>query len=266
VSPSAWRYTLRRIFTNGTASAMIVRETGIYYNDVQNNLKFMLARDLVDSSGSALGLTVASGGALEIKYNFYVDGSNGLTLNFLKAVWNAMTYQSAGGYQLPTIYNTEWAESATGAWNKDFNWQSGNIMPVWRLFQGGGNWYGVDMGIVVGVCAYPFAIWNNRLGQQLWAASGASASPVGTSILYDNMIWMSPTGNSWSSVSWSFYRTVTNNPPVPNTIREVGLVSAGDCIDYKTGNEFLWFRQVTPDIVLSATQSTMVKITFTTTC
>jgi hypothetical protein len=87
--PNETTLLISRRFQNDSAADIYVDECCLVGTETDNNEEFMLARDILGTSGPATGLanvpiTVEATEILEISYTFTVSETGGLTVNWLK--------------------------------------------------------------------------------------------------------------------------------------------------------------------------------------
>jgi hypothetical protein len=235
---------------------MTIREVGLYFlffsthAGVGGNGPYMISRDNLDATGSDLAVAVASGGAIEIRYNFYFDGSGGIMHNLMKNIYAGSI--SSASFAIPTVSNTFGSSATTTA--MVFNLTTANTHPTIYDHMHCTPGSAVEIGIICGASGTQGSSGNDFVlaGQYTQGFNFGQMDYQGTNVVTPML-----TGATGSS--FYFERQIFNKSAFTQTIREFGVYCAGGASAGKTNANWMMFRKIIPGtIVLSANQSALI--------
>lgn len=110
-------FEISRVFTNSSSGSLTIQEIGLvaYY-------RILIARDIEDSNGDPINITLGIDESVEIKYILKINVNSGFTKSFLDALYNSMRYNryvgyssvnKTSGYYIDTANNTHLVTSSS---------------------------------------------------------------------------------------------------------------------------------------------------------
>lgn len=87
---NSYNFSITRTFTNNSTDNVNIKEVGVYGSTFSSQWKWMMCRDVKDSNGNDINVTVSPGQVLTVRYNFYVPPNSGLNKYVAAALLSEM--------------------------------------------------------------------------------------------------------------------------------------------------------------------------------
>ena len=249
----SYMWSTSRTFTNASAANVNVKEVGLVSNTYNSSYKILYARDVVDSNGNAINVTVAPTQVLTVKYNIFAPRAGGIHRNLV-------------AYHLSTFSETQIANSINSLGRDDYITTAAGdgVNQHYEMMLNAGvgvAWNGIMVG--TGDATESLDILNTEIG---WITHGSGSAEE---LMYganqtDGAKYVFST--SGSAVEWILKRTFTNAFADPITVREAVIVTGNDSLyanGLKTGgSKWLMARKLIGDNVINSGSSLEVQFKF----
>lgn len=212
----SYMFSTFRTFTNNTAGNVNIKEVGLTIYNVSNTHYFMIARDVIDSNGDEINITLSPTQVLTVKYNFYFPASGNNTMNFANGLYGSLTSNIGAGTSkfFKLIYydgdRPAYVSRPSNYAYYIFNYIIANATKA----------YG---GVCVGTGSSAFTVDDFNLKGWITHGSGSSQEILHGDTQVDPIV--KTYSSSGSACEFIVKRTFTNAGTDPVTIREMGLVS-----------------------------------------
>lgn len=257
---NGYKFAVKRLFNNITAGDITITEVGLAflqdYNTGFNPAEryALMMRDIIDSGSNTIDFILSASQNVEVKYNIFVDGTSGLTYNYIRMLSGVLSDANIS-YPLKSVYY-----NGTSILEKNYNFSLGNDTQYNFLTSAGaGN---SIYGIVVGSGTASISIEDYKLESKY--EHGATANTLD----YGLMSYTSSYAGSGSMAMQT--RTFINNSGEPITIREAAIYSWGTGssatppITSSASSYLCIARKLTGDVILQDQQSVNISFVFNT--
>ena len=246
-STGSYYFSLYRTFSNLSTENVNVTEVGFVGNTYPFDYKIMFARDVKDSNGNDINITVSPAQILTVRYNFFFPKSSGLTTNFVVFLMAEMTYKNYSLIKLINNSNVAPLASTGGPSNRFYKY-------AYSPGPNGINWNS----IMVGSGSEPEAMENTQLSNYYLHGTGSNELLLGASITdgYTKIY-----SNSGSAVEFQHRRTFTNGSPNAIIVNESCQVTQNiiDSTNYVTDNTLSYkgiiLRKLTGEQIIASGSS-----------
>jgi len=232
----SWMFSTSRVFTNNSAGNINIKEIDLVSRAYPSDNKILLARELKDSNGNDINVTVAPTQVLTVKYNIVAPGTSGIHRTLLAYVLSEMTNGTAVANSLNYVDRDSYVGSAT-ANNSTSNYQMTHI--------GGSGiaWNGIMVG--KGTATESLNIVGPNCSFLTHGSSSADQLIYGAND-WDGAQYVFST--SGSSLEWNIKRTFTNGFADPITVNEAMIIASPDSTyannSKTTGIKFISVRKL----------------------
>jgi len=129
----SWKFGLSRVFTNNSVANINIKEVDLVTNTYASNYKMLIARDLKDSNGNDINVTVAPGQVLTVKYNIFAPVNSGVHRHLLGHLFAELTGLALTNAVCPVWSDTYYATIAAPGINDNYVWMhSSGVNTAWN--------------------------------------------------------------------------------------------------------------------------------------
>ncbi len=257
-----YKASISRMFTNSTENNLNIKELGIILKQDASNGYYpykeytLLLRDTISSGSLPIDFILSSSQNVNIKYNWFIDGTSGLTKNFLHMLHGTLCESGYNTYLKNVYYD------GITVLENNYIFNQGLQLKFFTTNAPAGN---STYGIVVGGGTSSISVENYKLDSKY--ENGTATNQLNYGIMYYSSSYDNISGSSMAIQT----RIFVNNSGNPITIREAGIYSWGTGSTNanqptgSTSSPFLCIaRKLTGDVTLEHEQSVNISFVFNT--
>jgi hypothetical protein len=232
----SWMFSTSRVFTNNSVANINIKEIDFVSQTYPNSYKILIARELKDSNGNDINVTVAPAQVLTVKYNIYAPSTSGIHRNLLAYMLSEMRDGASIANSVNIVYSDVYVLSALAlsGFNNNYMTHNTGVNVVWNGIMVGKGTTTESLDILGPTCQ--------------WILHGSSSADQ---LRYGANNWDGAQyvfSTSGSSLEWNIKRTFTNGFADPITVNEAMIVASMDSTydnNSKTsGNKFIAVRKL----------------------
>lgn len=246
------KWSIHRTFTNSSAANVNVKEVGWVANVYSAQYKILYARDIKDSNGNDINVTVAPAQVLTIDYNFFLPKEGGMNKTWL-------------GFFASECNDIVAIPSARNDVGKDDYYDTAAANTVQANYH---NYYGAGVGvewngIMVGTgTATESCHTPGTLANYITHGSGSGQLMFNENVADGEVDTYSTSG---SAAEWNLRRVFTNYHSDPITITEamiIGCLGSQYLDGIKTNNKSIFARKLTGNQTIPSGSSLEINFKF----